>query len=49
MKTNCARAERLETVKQLTRRNVLARFKNFMTPKREKNKSKENKIATNTI
>ena len=49
LKTNCARAERVETVKQLTRRNVLARFKNFMTPKREKNKSKENKIATNTI
>lgn len=49
LKTNCERAERIETVQRLTQRNVLARFKNFMTPKREKNKSKEDKIATSNI
>lgn len=49
LKTNCARAERIETVKRLARRNILARFKNFLNPKQEKMKSKENKIATNNM
>ncbi|GFH61574.1 hypothetical protein CTEN210_18050 [Chaetoceros tenuissimus] len=38
LKTNCARAERIETLKRLQQQNILFRVKNFLVPKREKNK-----------
>lgn len=39
LKTNYARAERLETIKRLQQHHILIRFKNFLAPKQKKNKS----------